>query len=161
MTTLSILQDSNPSQEVRICFQLAYLKAQLSANWKHDWLNTSLIMRRFRCEYESTTRKCVLHCFIKPILGPGVSLHEPRRHTLTIENRRIPPTYLLTLSSLKQPAAARSSPSTSIMSLAIPILPFSSSNGPTTSLLTIRDFSPSGSIVLASPKFCQPHLLAS
>ena len=60
------------------------------------------------------------------------------------------PTYLLTLSSLRQPGVAGCSSFTLTTSLAIPV-PFSSfSNGPTPTTLRTRGFCPGGSVVWAS-----------
>jgi len=60
------------------------------------------------------------------------------------------PTYLLTLSSLRQPGVAGCSTFTLTTSLAIPV-PFSSfSNGPTPTTLRTRGFCPGGSVVWAS-----------
>jgi len=76
---------------------------------------------------------CWLLYFIKPIMGnrhgPGVSSRANQgRRTHDWES----PTYLLALSSLRQPGVARSpstSPPTLTMSLAVPAPSFSSSNG--------------------------------
>jgi len=52
--------------------------------------------------------------------------------------------YLLTLSSLRQPGVARSSPSSLTTSLAIPVPSSSPTNGPTITRLTTRGLCPGG-----------------